>query len=150
MAGVLQVREARLLAGLTQAELARRAGTSRTAVAAIESGSRVPSAELRSRLVEATGVRPSLVVSARRAEVLEILARYGVADPRLAGSSARGTDGPDSDVDLVVRLPEGFGGLRLAALGDELEAALGFPVDLISDRSTGPVADAVRAAAVPI
>jgi transcriptional regulator with XRE-family HTH domain len=147
---MLSVREARLLAGLTQAELAARAATSRTAVAAIESGGRTPSPELLHRLLEATGVRPSLVVSARRQQLLAILERYEVTDPRLAGSAASGTDGLDSDLDLVVHLPGGFGGLRLAALGDDLEAALGVRVDVISDRAGGPIAERILASAVPL
>jgi len=89
-------------------------------------------------------------VAARRAELLEVLDRYGVTDPRLAGSVARGTAGPDSDLDLVVHLPEHFGGLRLAALGDELERVLGIPVDLISDGATGPTAEVILASAVPV
>jgi len=32
--------------------------------------------------------------------------RYGAVDIRLYGSKARGTDAPDSDVDLLVVLPE--------------------------------------------
>ena len=146
---VLTIREARQMAGLTQAELARRAGTSRSALTAIESGSRTPSAGLRRRLVEATGVRPSVIVAARRPQLLDVLERYGVRQPRLAGSAARGTDRPGSDLDLVVHLPDHFGGLRLAALGDELEAVLGIPVDIVSDRSTGPTAEAIVASAVP-
>lgn len=147
---MLTIREARVLAGLSQAELARRAGTSRPALAAIESGARSPSAELRGRLLRATGVSPAVLVAARRAELLEVLDRYGVTDPRLAGSVARGTAGPDSDLDLVVHLPEHFGGLRLAALGDELERVLGIPVDLISDGATGPTAEVILASAVPV
>ena len=91
-----------------------------------------------------------MIAGARRAELLEVLDRFGVLSPRLAGSAARGTDGPDSDLDLVVHLPERFGGLRLAALGDELEAVLGVPVDVISDRCRGPMAEAILASAVPI
>jgi hypothetical protein len=81
--------------------------------------------------------------------VQAILERHGVSDLRLTGSVARGTDRHDSDLDLVVRLPEHFGGLQLAALGDELETALGIPVDIISDRSDGPVAEAILASAIP-
>jgi hypothetical protein len=145
----LTIREIRELAGLTQAELAARAGTSRTALAAVESGSRPLSSEFRRRLIESSGIRPSIILRARMPLVLTIMERHGVRDLRLAGSVARGTDGPDSDLDLVVRLPEHFGGLQLAALGDELEAALGIPVDIISDRSGGPVAEAILATAIP-
>jgi transcriptional regulator with XRE-family HTH domain len=49
------VREARKRAGLTQAELARRAGVPQSTVGRIESGTRVPSTALVERLVRAAG-----------------------------------------------------------------------------------------------
>ena len=49
------VREARRRAGLSQAELARRAGVPQSAVGWIESGARVPSTELVERLIRAAG-----------------------------------------------------------------------------------------------
>ena len=50
------VREARKRAGLTQAELGRRAGVPQSTVARIESGARDPSTELVERLVRAAGL----------------------------------------------------------------------------------------------
>lgn len=49
------VREARLAAGLTQRELARRARTAQSVVARVESGRTSPSADTLSRLLEAAG-----------------------------------------------------------------------------------------------
>jgi transcriptional regulator with XRE-family HTH domain len=49
------VREARRRAGLSQAELAQRAGVPQSTVGRIESGAREPSAALVERLVRATG-----------------------------------------------------------------------------------------------
>jgi len=49
------VREARKRAGLTQAELARRAGVPQSTVGRIESGARVPSTALAERLVRVAG-----------------------------------------------------------------------------------------------
>jgi transcriptional regulator with XRE-family HTH domain len=49
------VREARRRSGLTQAQLAERAGVPKSTVGRIESGARVPSTELVERLVEAAG-----------------------------------------------------------------------------------------------
>jgi transcriptional regulator with XRE-family HTH domain len=49
------LRDARLDAGLTQVQLARRAGVSQPVIAAYEAGSREPSVPMLSRLVEATG-----------------------------------------------------------------------------------------------
>ena len=50
------IREARLRAGLTQRELARRAGTSQPAIARWESGAVVPSFERLRELVRACGL----------------------------------------------------------------------------------------------
>lgn len=57
------IREARLRAGLSQAELSHRLGTSQSAVARWEAGRTHPSAETLGRVVEACGLelRPSLV-----------------------------------------------------------------------------------------
>ena len=56
------VREARKRAGLTQADLGRRAGVPQSTVARIESGARTPSTDLVERLVRAAGfeIRVSL------------------------------------------------------------------------------------------
>jgi transcriptional regulator with XRE-family HTH domain len=53
------IREARLRAGLTQRELARRAGTSQPAIARWESGEVVPSFERLRELVRACGLELS-------------------------------------------------------------------------------------------
>jgi transcriptional regulator with XRE-family HTH domain len=49
------MREARKRAGLTQAELARRAGVPQSTVGRIESGARIPSIALAERLIRAAG-----------------------------------------------------------------------------------------------
>ena len=43
----------------------------------------------------------------RRAEVLAACARRGAHRPRVFGSVARGEDGPESDIDLLVELEPG-------------------------------------------
>jgi predicted nucleotidyltransferase/DNA-binding XRE family transcriptional regulator len=147
---VFSIREAREMTGLTQEALAVRAGTSRSALAAIESGARSASDAMVERLLLATGLRPAVVLAARREALLAVLERHGVTGARVAGSVARGTDGLHSDLDLVIHPPDGMGGLGLAALGEEVEAVLGLAVDLISDRSSGPVADVLLSSSSPL
>lgn len=65
MAISLLIREARRRAGLTQAELARRAGVPKSTVGRIESGARTPSAEMVERLVRAAGLEVSVSLSER-------------------------------------------------------------------------------------
>ena len=65
MNGAAVLTRARKRAGLTQAELARRAGTSQPVISAYEHGRRDPSIETLRRLVRATGAELELGVSAR-------------------------------------------------------------------------------------
>jgi transcriptional regulator with XRE-family HTH domain len=55
------LRAARQEAGLTQAELARRAGTSPATISAYEHGRKVPSVETLSRLLAVAGARVTVV-----------------------------------------------------------------------------------------
>jgi hypothetical protein len=57
------VREARRRAGLTQAQLAERAGVPKSTVGRIESGARMPSTEMVERLVQAAGLSVSISLS---------------------------------------------------------------------------------------
>ena len=63
MNGATLLRRARTRAGLTQAELARRAGTSQPVISAYEHGRRDPSIETLRRLVQATGGELRLAVA---------------------------------------------------------------------------------------
>jgi hypothetical protein len=57
------VREARRRAGLSQGQLAERAGVAKSTVGRIESGARVPSTEMVERLVRAAGLEVSVSLS---------------------------------------------------------------------------------------
>jgi ribosome-binding protein aMBF1 (putative translation factor) len=59
-----QVIEARARAGITQAELAERMGTSQSAVARLESGKAHPSVATLEKLAEATGSKLRIVLEA--------------------------------------------------------------------------------------
>lgn len=70
----------------------------------------------------------------RREEILRIAAEHGARDVRVFGSAARGEWGPESDLDLLVELEPGRTLLDLAALRADLEAALGRPVDVVTEQ----------------
>ena len=55
---------ARIRAGLTQAELAKRMGTTQSAIARLESGARLPSVKTLLRFAKATKSRPVLKLRA--------------------------------------------------------------------------------------
>jgi transcriptional regulator with XRE-family HTH domain len=61
------VQEARRRAGLTQRELAKRAGTSQSAIARIERGRQIPSVETLQRILRACDLDLQLRVTARDA-----------------------------------------------------------------------------------
>lgn len=78
-------------------------------------------------------MRPSEALARHRDEVLEIISRYPVSNPRVFGSVARGEDVEGSDLDIIVH-PEGkLSYFVLGKLAAELEALLGCPVDLGED-----------------
>ena len=58
-------------------------------------------------------------------------AKYPIKTLAVFGSYARGTAGPESDVDILVEF-SGRVGMEFISLGDELEELLGQRVDLVS------------------
>jgi len=70
-------------------------------------------------------------VRRNRHALLAAAAARGVTGLRVFGSLARGTDRPDSDVDLLADLPPGMGLVGLAWLEAELEDIVGVRVDLV-------------------
>jgi uncharacterized protein len=62
----------------------------------------------------------------------DLCREYGIAELAVFGSVARGTAGPDSDVDLLyVRVPGNDLGMAYFALQEDLEELFGRPVDLV-------------------
>ena len=80
---------------------------------------------------------PNSTAAVQRVAV-PILKRYGARRASLFGSVVHRGLGPESDVDLLVELPEGASLLDLAGLGLDLEQALGRKVDILTYRSIHP------------
>jgi predicted nucleotidyltransferase/DNA-binding XRE family transcriptional regulator len=167
MAAGRMLRDARQKSGLSQTELARRAEVAQSVISAYESGRREPALSTLSRLVAATGQRltvgletsefrvrglPDTRLGRRlrqhRAALIAAAASHGASNLRVFGSVARGEDGPDSDVDLLVDLAPGTGLFGLATLERELKEILHVDVDLSPADSLKPRvrADAEREA----
>ena len=163
------LRQARARSGLSQRELARRAGVSQSVIAAYETAAREPSLATLAGLVEANGISLDLELGAdlpssrpysgpighrvrrRRAAVLALAARHGVTDLRVFGSVARGDEVPESDLDLLVHLPATAGLFLLGRFSDELRELLHVPVDVVPDDGLKPrVRASIEADLVPL
>jgi len=91
------------------------------------------------------------IVLDHRDEILTIAARHGARSLRIFGSIARGDARPDSDVDVLVELEPGRSLLDLVAIKQDLEDALGRPVDVVTERALSPyLRQRVLADAVPL
>lgn len=139
--------QARWRAGLTQAELARRIGTTQAAITRLERGRFLPAVRTLCRLARALGVRfeigpegelairserrrpPTLAeLRARRDEILEVAAANRARNVRVFGSVVRGEARLGSDVDFLVEFEPGASLMDLSGLHLDLEELLGCPV----------------------
>lgn len=145
-----RLRLRRAAAGLTQRELAERAGVKQPLIAAIERGTRKPTEAVRQALEAALPVRPSQLLRVAREDVLWTVGQAGGRDVRVFGSVAAGSDQADSDLDLLVTFGPGADIVTLLTLQEELSALLTVPVDVVSAGSTGPVVERTRAEARPL
>ena len=78
--------------------------------------------------------RPRLSLEAlrqRRSEILRIAQAHGAGNVRVFGSVARGEEGPDSDLDLLVDLEPRRNLLDLGHLVMDLQDLLGRKVDVV-------------------
>lgn len=67
-------------------------------------------------------------------EIRELAARRGINRVRVFGSVARGDEQEDSDVDLLVDAPDGYGAGLLAGFAAEVSDLLGRRVDVATER----------------
>jgi predicted nucleotidyltransferase/DNA-binding XRE family transcriptional regulator len=150
------LREARRRSGLSQTELAARAGVTQSVISAYEAGHREPALSTLAVLVDATGYELTMGlrrqprrlrrlsgpvgrrVRRRRRDLVAAAAAHGASNLRVFGSVARGQDAPDSDVDLLADLPPGLGLFGLARLQAALEAIVGTRVDLVPAQDLKP------------
>lgn len=158
------VRQARNRAYLTQTELANRAGIAQSVVSAYESSTRDPSFEMLRKLVGAAGfdLELALVPAEKKSErrrsvdlngrqLARVLAKLGATNVRLFGSVARGDDGPQSDIDLLVDIEPGVGLFALGRMRSEAERILRSSVDIVPANSLKPdVAERVLAEAISL
>jgi hypothetical protein len=146
--------QARQAAGLSQRDLAERAGTTQAMVARYESGAASPTVATLRRLLGACDLRLDLRtaplgaalqgpvgqrVAAHRKEIRRLVRQTGARNVRVFGSTARGEDHEDSDLDLLVDFPVRVRGLiPLADLADRIAELLELPVDVAAEEALAP------------
>jgi predicted nucleotidyltransferase/DNA-binding XRE family transcriptional regulator len=138
------VRQLRERAGLTQAQLAKRAGISQPAISDYEHGRKRPRLSTLQRLAAAVDLEvdlrcvpassaPTLASLRRdRRAIVEICRRHGASNPRVFGSVLTGLADDDSDIDLLVDLEAGRTLFDVAALHDDLVELLHREVDVVT------------------
>lgn len=111
--------------GVSQREIAASAGVSQPFVSQLVTARR-------GRFVPSTPL--GYLLASRRREVQHIVERYRCRNVAVFGSVARGDDRPDSDIDLLVDIPDDMGLFTLARMEQEIAEALGVPVDVVPAR----------------
>lgn len=142
----LRAEARRLLTGAVRSGLS--AGLSQREIAAAISRSQ-PEV---SRLGRFHGTTPiSHELMRNRSELMNVIKAAGGRNARVFGSVARGDDTPDSDIDLLVDLPQGTSLFSLSRLERELSAILGHPVDVVpADKLKPHLSERVFEEAVPL
>ena len=69
----------------------------------------------------------------KRQAIMALADKHGAHSVRVFGSVARGDSGPESDVDLLVKMEEGRSLLDLSAMTLDLKELLGVNVDVVSE-----------------
>ena len=91
------------------------------------------------------------LLTAKREDVLRVVHAYGADNVVVFGSVAAGTDLPDSDIDLMVDIPDGMGLFTLGRMEQDVRDVLGVDVDVIPSRLAKPqVLKSAAKVAVPL
>jgi predicted nucleotidyltransferase len=77
-------------------------------------------------------VKPSEALETHRAELRQLVSRYGLSRARVFGSVASGTDTDESDLDLLVDPAESTSLFTIAGLQIDAEKLLGVAVSVLT------------------
>ena len=83
-------------------------------------------------------MRINTVLKDKREEILRIAAVHGAHNVRVFGSLARGEAGPESDLDILVKLDPSRSLLDIIAIKQDLEDLLGCEVDVVTEAAISP------------
>ena len=101
-------------------------------------GTRAASDEMLERVLRAADYRPSLPLADFAEQIRAIAVRRGIERVRVFGSTVRGEDHFDSDIDFLVSPAPGVDLFDLALFAEEVRALTGFPVDVVTDTAVSP------------
>jgi predicted nucleotidyltransferase len=91
------------------------------------------------------------LIEEKREDIVKIAARHGAKNVRVFGSTVRGEDTPDSDVDLLVDVEATTSSWFPAGLVLDLEEVLGRPVEVVTEKGLNPlIKNHVLREAVPL
>ncbi len=127
-----RIRRARQAMKLSQAEVARRAKTTQSAIARYEVGSSVPNGDTSGRILRAIGYTPSMALQRHRDDIRRIASEFEISEIRVFGSTSRNEDTAESDLDFLVRFAGRPTLLAMLDLQDRLESVAGTSCDVIS------------------
>ena len=78
-------------------------------------------------------MKPSIAVQRYRADIQRVVAAHGACNPRIFGSSAKGTDTEESDIDLLVDpIPGRTTLMGLARIKRDIETVTGIATDILT------------------
>jgi len=143
------IRHARAEAGLTQSELARRAGIRQASISKFESGRERPRPETYARILQAARVSPDIALQRSRNAVLDAVRRRRASNVRVFAGAADGYN-TNGDIGVLVTFASDASLLDAAGLMVDLENILGTRIAVISDRAHGRIVDSAAAHAMPL
>jgi len=83
-------------------------------------------------------MRPSEALAAHRAELRQLVSRYGLSRPRIFGSVLKGADEEESDLDLLVDPGESTSLFTIAGLEIDAKELLGVRVSVLTPNGLPP------------
>lgn len=78
------------------------------------------------------------LLNEKRDDIQRIVAKHGAHNVRLFGSVARGEEGPESDIDLLIDVGSATSSWFPAGLILDLEELLGRRVEVVTERALNP------------
>ncbi|QUY62870.1 XRE family transcriptional regulator [Gulosibacter molinativorax] len=102
------------------------------------------------RILKAADYRPSLPLAELADSIATAAGRHGLSNVRVFGSTVRGEDHFDSDIDLLVTPSSSTDLFDLALFANEVRELTGFHADVIVDAELSLASDSSTLEAVPL